>query len=76
MIAGAERTLLKHRAAFAADPKRHARYMRALGLLYLREGAWHRAVPALIMAVRLDPRLPRSWRLYVRALAARYLRVA
>ena len=68
MIAGAERTLAKHPRAFATDPKRHARYLRALGLLYLRDGALRQALVALANALRLDPRLPRSWQLYVQAL--------
>jgi len=71
MIEGALRTLTKHRQAFAADPQRHARYLRALGLLYLRAGAWWPAMQALVRATRLDPRWPRSWHLYVRAILVR-----
>jgi cytochrome c-type biogenesis protein CcmH/NrfG len=74
MIAGAERTLAKHPAAIAIDPKVHARYLRALGLLYLREGMWGRALLALANAMRLDPRLPRSSQLYVRALPLAFRR--
>jgi glycosyltransferase involved in cell wall biosynthesis len=68
MLEGGLRTMSKYPDAFAADPQRRAKYLRALGLLYLRLGEWQPAVRALVASLRLDPHRPRSWRLYVRAL--------
>jgi len=74
MIDGALRTLDKHAAAFEQEPTRHARYLRALGLLYLRAGAWRTAFATLAKAMRMDPRRPRSWHLYVAAALDRLTR--
>lgn len=50
-----ERTLAKHRAAFALHPRRHADYLGAMGMTWLRLGRWGAAVAATTRAVRLAP---------------------
>lgn len=59
-----ERTASKHRDAFARHPRRHARYLSATGIAYLRAGKWGPAVRATTRAVRTDPwswKVLRSW---------------
>jgi glycosyltransferase involved in cell wall biosynthesis len=50
-----QRTLAKHEAVFAQHPRRHAHYLGAMGLAWLRTGHWGPAVAASTRALRLSP---------------------
>jgi glycosyltransferase involved in cell wall biosynthesis len=52
---GIERTLAKHRAAFAANHDRYAYLLGALGRAYLRAGRWAPAVAASSRLLRIRP---------------------
>jgi glycosyltransferase involved in cell wall biosynthesis len=54
---GIERTLAKHRAAYAAHPDRRAYLLGAMGLAYLRSGRWGRAISATSRSLLVRPRL-------------------
>jgi glycosyltransferase involved in cell wall biosynthesis len=55
-----QHTLDKHQAAFAQHPERHAHYLGAMGITWLRMGRWHRAVAATTRALWLAPRRPKG----------------
>ena len=54
---GIERTLTKHRTAFAAHPTRHAYLLGTLGLAHLRGGRWAPAVAATTRSLMIQPGL-------------------
>jgi glycosyltransferase involved in cell wall biosynthesis len=57
-------TEIKHREAFARHPKGHARYLGAMGMWFLKGGAWASAIRATTRALRMDPlngRLLMQW---------------
>jgi glycosyltransferase involved in cell wall biosynthesis len=60
---GIERTLAKHRAAFAANHDRYAYMLGALGRAYLRAGRWAPAVAASsrLLCIRPSPRACGWW---------------
>jgi len=51
-----QRTLAKHRAAFAQHPERHAHYLGAMGITWLRLGRWRPAMAATTRSLFLAPR--------------------
>jgi glycosyltransferase involved in cell wall biosynthesis len=51
-----QRTLVKHRAAFAQHPERHAHYLGAMGITWLRLGRWRPAMAATTRGLFLAPR--------------------
>jgi glycosyltransferase involved in cell wall biosynthesis len=55
-----QRTLAKHEATFARYPRRHAHYLGAMGLAWLRMGRWGPAVVASTRAVLLSPWRPKG----------------
>ena len=66
---GIERTLRKHRATFGRYRRRHAHYLGAMGVEYLKAGRWGRAVAGTSRAVVRDPRQGRLWLWWAAALA-------
>lgn len=58
---GMERTARKHYKTFEHHPRRHAHYLGAMGIAYLKAGKWAPAVSATTRAVLRDPRQPRLW---------------
>lgn len=57
---GMRRTEIKHRAVFSTRPKRHAHFLRAMGMYYLRAGRWGRAIAGTSRALVRDPKRPKS----------------
>jgi glycosyltransferase involved in cell wall biosynthesis len=55
-----QRTLIKHRAAFAQHPERHAYYLGAMGITWLRLGRWRPAMAATTRSLCLAPRRPKG----------------
>jgi hypothetical protein len=64
-----ERTLVKHRAAFAQHPERHAHYLGAMGITWLRLGRWRPALAATTHAIWLAPRRPKGVAQWLASLA-------
>ena len=64
-----QRTLVKHQAAFAQHPRRHAHYLGAMGLAWLRMGRWGPAVVATTRALRRAPWRPRGAAQWLASLA-------
>jgi glycosyltransferase involved in cell wall biosynthesis len=64
-----QRTLVKHQAAFARYPDRHAHYLGAMGITWLRLGRWDPAVEATTRALRLAPRRPKGVAQWLASLA-------
>jgi glycosyltransferase involved in cell wall biosynthesis len=64
-----QHTLDKHHAAFAQHPERHAHYLGAMGITWLRMGHWGRAVAATTRALRLAPRRPKAVAQWLASLA-------
>ena len=62
-------TLAKHRAALARHPDRHAHYLGAMGITWLRLGCWRRAVAATTHALWLAPRRPKGVAQWLASLA-------
>jgi glycosyltransferase involved in cell wall biosynthesis len=62
-------TLAKHRAAFARHPDRHAHYLGAMGITWLRLGRWAPAVRATTLALRLAPWRPKGVAQWLASLA-------
>jgi hypothetical protein len=58
---GMDRTARKHYKIFELHPRRHAHYLGAMGIAYLKAGKWARAVSATSRAVLRDPRQRRLW---------------
>ncbi len=50
-----DRTERKHRLAFVRHPRRHAEYLAAIGIWYLRAGRWGPAVRPATRALATDP---------------------
>jgi GT2 family glycosyltransferase len=72
MIDGAQgmaRTLQKHRKVFALYPHRHAHYLGAMGVAYLKAGRWAPAIAATTHAIVRDPRQPRLFAWWLASLA-------
>jgi glycosyltransferase involved in cell wall biosynthesis len=57
---GILRTLAKHEPVFAAHPRRHAHYLGAVGIAWLRLGRWGPAVAATSRSLRLAPGRPKG----------------
>jgi hypothetical protein len=68
-----QRTLDKHQAAFAQHPERHAHYLGAMGITWLRMGRWGRAVAATTRALWLAPRRPKGVAQWLASLAGPHL---
>jgi GT2 family glycosyltransferase len=64
-----QHTLAKHQAAFAQRPDRHAHYLGAMGITWLRLGRWRRAVAATTRALCLAPRRPKGVAQWLASLA-------
>jgi glycosyltransferase involved in cell wall biosynthesis len=62
-------TLAKHQAAFAQHHDRHAHYLGAMGITWLRLGRWRRAVAATTRALWLAPRRPKGVAQWLASLA-------
>ncbi|MGH2661163.1 MAG: glycosyltransferase family 2 protein [Actinomycetota bacterium] len=50
-----EKTVSRHKEAFARHPRRYARYLCATGMWYLKAGEWGAAVRATTRALRIHP---------------------
>lgn len=57
---GMAKTVVKHRAVFAQHPRRYARYLRTIGITYLRAGKWGPAIAATSRALVVYPLDARS----------------
>lgn len=66
---GMARTLQKHCQVFALYPRRHAHYLGAMGVAYLKAGRWTPAITATTRAVIRDPRQPRLFAWWLASLA-------
>jgi glycosyltransferase involved in cell wall biosynthesis len=64
-----QHTLAKHQAALAQHPDRHAHYLGAMGITWLRLGHWRRAVTATTRALWLAPRRPKGVAQWLASLA-------
>ena len=64
-----QHTLAKHQAAFAQHPDRHAHYLGAMGITWLRLGRWAPAVRATTRALRLAPWRPKGVAQWLASLA-------
>jgi glycosyltransferase involved in cell wall biosynthesis len=62
-------TLAKHQAAFAQHPDRHAHYLGAMGITWLRLGRWRPALRATTRGLRLAPRRPKGVAQWLASLA-------
>jgi glycosyltransferase involved in cell wall biosynthesis len=68
-----QHTLDKHQAAFAQHPERHAHYLGAMGITWLRMGRWGRAVAATTRALWLAPRRPKGVAQWLASLAGPHI---
>jgi glycosyltransferase involved in cell wall biosynthesis len=64
-----QHTLAKHRAAFAQHPDRHAHYLGAMGITWLRLGRWGPALTATTRGLWLAPRRPKGVAQWLASLA-------
>jgi Glycosyl transferase family 2 len=64
-----QHTLAKHQAAFAQHPDRHAHYLGAMGITWLRMGRWRPAVAATTRGLCLAPRRPKGIAQWLASLA-------
>ena len=64
-----QHTLVKHRAAFAQHPDRHAHYLGAMGITWLRLGRWRPALAATTRSLWLAPRRPKGVAQWLASLA-------
>jgi glycosyltransferase involved in cell wall biosynthesis len=64
-----QRTIAKHQAVFTQHPRRHAHYLGAIGLAWLRMGRWRPAVAATTRSLRLAPWRPESVARWLASLA-------
>jgi GT2 family glycosyltransferase len=64
-----QHTMAKHQATFAQHPDRHAHYLGAMGITWLRLGRWSSAVRATSRALRLAPQRPKGVAQWLASLA-------
>lgn len=64
-----ELTVAKHPDVFAAHPRRHARYLRVMGMTYLRAGRWAAALRGTTRSLMIDPRSREGWIWWLASLA-------
>jgi glycosyltransferase involved in cell wall biosynthesis len=64
-----QHTLAKHHAAFAQHPERHAHYLGAMGITWLRLGRWRPALAATTRSLCLAPRRPKGVAQWLASLA-------
>jgi glycosyltransferase involved in cell wall biosynthesis len=67
--ASLQHTLAKHRGAFAQHPDRHAHYLGAMGITWLRLGRWRPALAATTRGLWLAPRRPKGVAQWLASLA-------
>lgn len=56
------RTVAKHRDAFSQHRRHHARYLRAMGITFLRGGRWIPAVAGTTRSLLVNPRSIEGWK--------------
>lgn len=64
-----ELTVAKHRQVFSAHPRRHARYLRVMGMSYLRSGRWGAALGGTTRSLLVDPRSREGWSWWLASVA-------